>query len=311
MAAAATRASEALRDNGFTVSTVELPDGEAAKDIGVAQEGWRRLGEMRATRDDAVVGFGGGAVTDVAGFIAACWLRGVRIAQVPTTVAGVVDAAIGGKTGVNTAAGKNLVGAFHQPVGVLSDLDLLTSLPEADFASGLAEVAKGGFIADPVILDLLEADPSGRTEFRQLAERKIRVKADVVSGDPTEAGRREILNYGHTLAHAIERREDYRWRHGDAVAVGLVFAAELSRRVGLDDASADRHRSLLTAMGLPTTYDVHAWPELHEIMRIDKKSRADQLRFVVVTKLGEPTILEDPDPAMLAEAYRDAMRGGA
>jgi 3-dehydroquinate synthase len=305
VAVAAKRAADALRDSRIRVELSQLPDGEAAKDIAVAEAGWAQLGAMHATRDDAVVGFGGGAVTDVAGFIAASWLRGVRVVQVPTTVAGIVDAAIGGKTGINTAAGKNLVGAFHQPAGVLCDLDLLATLPDADFAAGLAEVAKGGFIADPVILELLEADPTGRSDFRELAERKIRVKAEVVSADPKEAGRREILNYGHTLAHALERRENYTWRHGDAVSVGLVFAAELGRRSGrLDDATADWHRALLTRMGLPTTYDLAAWDELHELMRIDKKSRADRLRFVVLDGLAKPGILDDPDPDLLRAAYQ-------
>lgn len=305
VAPAAAQAAKALRESGIRVEVTELPDGEAAKDIAVAERAWAQLGAMNATRDDTVVGFGGGAVTDVAGFVAATWLRGVRVVQVPTTVAAMVDAAIGGKTGINTGAGKNLVGAFHQPAGVLCDLELLATLPAADFAAGLAEVAKGGFIADPAIVDLLEADPTGRADFRELAERKIRVKAEVVSADPKESGRREFLNYGHTLAHAIERRENYTWRHGDAVSVGLVFAAELGRLSGrLDAATAARHRALLDRMGLPTGYDPAAWPELHELMRIDKKSRADRLRFVVLDGLARPGILDDPDPDMVAAAYR-------
>jgi 3-dehydroquinate synthase len=304
VAAAAKQAAEALQDAGIRVELTQLPDGEAAKNIAVAERAWEQLGAMNATRDDAVVGFGGGAVTDVAGFIAASWLRGVKVVQIPTTVAGIVDAAIGGKTGINTAAGKNLVGAFHQPAGVLCDLDLLATLPDAEFAAGLAEVAKGGFIADPVILELLEADPTGRKDFRELAERKIRIKAEIVSADPKEAGRREFLNYGHTLAHAIERREDYTWRHGDAVSVGLVFAAELGRRSGrLDDVTADWHRALLDRMGLPTSYDPAAWDELHALMRIDKKSRADRLRFVVLDGLAQPGILDDPDPAILEASF--------
>ncbi|MFD0788343.1 3-dehydroquinate synthase family protein, partial [Micromonospora azadirachtae] len=198
---------------------------------------WDRLGEAGFTRTDAVVGVGGGAVTDLAGFVAACWLRGVRWVPVATSLLGMVDAAVGGKTGINTAAGKNLVGAFHPPVGVICDLATLDSLPPADLAAGLAEVVKCGFIADPVILDLVEANPAAAVDptgavTRELIERAIRVKADVVSGDLRESGVREVLNYGHTLAHAIEKVEGYRWRHGHAVAVGVVYAGALARLAG-------------------------------------------------------------------------------
>ncbi|HEX7745389.1 MAG TPA: 3-dehydroquinate synthase family protein, partial [Micromonosporaceae bacterium] len=202
---------------------IEVPDAEAAKSIEVAGYCWDQLGSAGFTRTDAVVAVGGGAVTDLAGFVAACWLRGVRWVPMPTSLLGMVDAAVGGKTGVNTAAGKNLVGAFHPPAGVLCDLSALDTLPAADLVAGLAEVVKCGFIADPAILDLVERDPRaaagpGGPALRELIERAVRVKADVVAGDLRESGRREILNYGHTLAHAIENVESYRWRHGDAVA---------------------------------------------------------------------------------------------
>jgi len=255
------------------------------------------------------VGVGGGATTDLAGFVAATWLRGVRWIAVPTTVLGMVDAAIGGKTGVNTAEGKNLVGAFHPPAGVLCDLAALDSVPVNDYVSGLAEVIKAGFISDPVILDLVEADPAAaRTpqgpHTAELIERAIRVKADVVSTDLKEAGLREILNYGHTLAHAIEKNERYNWRHGAAVSVGMVFAAELGRLAGrLDDATADRHRAVLGSVGLPLTYRGDQWPKLVETMKVDKKSRGDLLRFIVLDGLAKPTVLEGPDPAILVAAY--------
>jgi 3-dehydroquinate synthase len=226
--------------------------------------------------------------------------------QVPTTLLGMVDAAIGGKTGINTDAGKNLVGAFHQPSAVLCDLNTLESLPPNDFAAGLAEVVKAGFIADPHILDLLEDDPTGRRHLRELIERSVRVKAEVVSGDPKEAGRREILNYGHTLGHAVEKVERYHWRHGAAVAVGLVYAAALSRlAAGLDDATADRHRALLTAIGLPVSYPQERWPALLDAMRIDKKARGNRLRFVALSGLAKPFLLEDPDPGLLTAAYSE------
>jgi len=308
--------AEAIRDDliehaGYQALTIEVPDAEEAKAVGVLAYIWEVLGKSNFTRTDAVVGLGGGATTDLAGFAAATWLRGVRVVQIPTTLLGMVDAAVGGKTGINTAEGKNLVGAFHPPAGVLCDLDTLQTLPANDFVAGMAEVVKCGFIADPEILRLVEADIEGAKRYdgphvRELVERAIAVKADVVSSDLKEAGRREILNYGHTLGHAIERNERYRWRHGAAISVGMIFAAELGRVAGrLDDATADRHREILTALGLPTGYDGHAWPKLLETMRVDKKSRADMLRFIVLDGLAKPGVLEGPDPALLVAAYSE------
>ncbi|HEY7010048.1 MAG TPA: 3-dehydroquinate synthase, partial [Jatrophihabitantaceae bacterium] len=269
------------------------------------------LGQIGYTRSDAIVGVGGGATTDLAGWVAAAWLRGVRVVQVPTTLAGMVDAAIGGKTGINTDRGKNLVGAFHPPAGVLCDLDLLRTLPEREYVGGLAEVVKCGFIADPVILDLLEADPgaavvAGSSVERELVERSIRVKAHVVSEDLTERGPREILNYGHTLGHAIERAENYRWRHGAAVSVGLVYAAAVGRRLGrLDAETAERHGEILTALGLPTVYRPDAFESLLETMRVDKKARGHRIRFIVLDGLAKPVVVDDPDPDVLAAAYAE------
>jgi 3-dehydroquinate synthase len=214
-----------------------------------------------------------------------------------------VDAAVGGKTGINTGAGKNLVGAFHPPAGVLADTDVLTGLPEAEFRAGMAEVVKCGFIADAAILDLLGADPTGRRDTEELVERGVAVKAAAVGEDLYDTGVREFLNYGHTLGHAIERVEDFRWRHGEAVAVGLVFAAELGVQAGrLSRAEADRHRELLTAMGLPTTYRGD-WAALQAVMRVDKKARGATLRFVVLDGIGRPGILTDPDQAWLDAAW--------
>jgi 3-dehydroquinate synthase len=298
--------AEHLRSKGLDVRLNVLPDGEGAKSIREIARLWDVAGDLGMTRDDAVVAMGGGAVTDAAGFVAATWLRGVRVVHLPTTILGMVDAAVGGKTGINTAVGKNLVGAFHQPSAVLADLELLATLPAAERISGLAEVVKTGFIADPEILRLLEDDPTGSTHLQELIERSITVKADVVSADAREAGRREILNYGHTLGHAIERRESYSWRHGDAVAVGMVFAAALSHRAGrLDGAVVQRHRDLLTAVGLPTTYAADAWPELRAAMSIDKKARGTVLRFVVLDGIAAPGRLEGPDEDLLRTAYEE------
>ncbi|MGC5534690.1 3-dehydroquinate synthase [Streptomyces sp. SR-10] len=298
-----------LADQGYEAIAVQLPNAEEAKTVEVAAYCWKALGQTGFTRTDVIVGIGGGATTDVAGFVAATWLRGVRWIAIPTTVLGMVDAAVGGKTGINTAEGKNLVGAFHPPAGVLCDLAALDSLPVNDYVSGMAEIIKAGFIADPVILDLVEADPEGaRTpagpHTAELIERSIRVKAEVVSSDLKESGLREILNYGHTLAHAIEKNERYKWRHGAAVSIGMVFAAELGRLAGrLDDATADRHRSVLASVGLPLAYRGDQWPKLLENMKVDKKSRGDLLRFIVLDGIGRPTVLEGPDPAVLLAAY--------
>ncbi|NJP64988.1 3-dehydroquinate synthase [Streptomyces spiramenti] len=300
-----------LADQGYEAIAVQVPNAEEAKTAEVAAYCWKALGQSGFTRTDVIVGVGGGATTDLAGFVAATWLRGVHWVAVPTTVLGMVDAAVGGKTGINTAEGKNLVGSFHPPAGVLCDLAALASLPVHDYVSGLAEIIKAGFIADPVILDIVERDPEAARRAdgpvtAELVERSIRVKAEVVSGDLREAGRREILNYGHTLAHAIEKNERYEWRHGAAVSVGMVFAAELGRIAGkLDDATADRHRAVLTSVGLPVTYRGDQWPRLLETMKVDKKARGDLLRFIVLDGLARPAVLEGPDPAMLLAAHAE------
>jgi 3-dehydroquinate synthase len=299
----------ALGAQGFSAFLAEVPDGEQAKSAETAASLWAVLGQRGLTRSDAVVGVGGGTVTDLAGFVAATWLRGVAVIQVPTTLLAMVDAAVGGKTGINTTEGKNLVGAFHSPAGVLCDLAMLETLPAPELVSGMAEVIKCGFIADPVILDLVEADPQGVRRWdgpavRELIERSVRVKARVVTRDLRESSLREILNYGHTFAHAIEQVEQYTWRHGEAVSVGMVYAAELARLAGrLDDQMVGRHRSILTAAGLPTTYRADRWPQLYAAMRRDKKSRGSLLRFVVLDALAEPGRLQGPDEAMLQAAY--------
>lgn len=302
---------EELSSAGFTALTAEIPDAEEGKHIEVASFCWQVLGQNDFTRSDAVVAVGGGAVTDLAGFVAATWLRGVKVVHMPTSLLGMVDAAVGGKTGINTAEGKNLVGAFHPPAGVLADLDTLDTLPKNEIISGMAEVIKCGFIADPAILDLIEKDPAAVSDPRsailqELIERAISVKAKVVSEDLKETGQREILNYGHTLGHAIELAERYSWRHGAAVSVGMMFAAELARSVGrLSDADADRHRNILESLGLPITYRRDRWQALLDGMRRDKKSRGDLLRFVVLDGIARPGILDVPDTSLLFAAYQE------
>ncbi|WP_139978710.1 3-dehydroquinate synthase [Nocardioides litoris] len=299
------------------VTVLAVPDGEEAKTAEVANACWEALGEEGFTRSDVVVTLGGGATTDLGGFVAASWLRGVRVVHVPTTLLAMVDAAVGGKTGINTEAGKNLVGAFHEPAGVLCDLSLLETLPRDELVAGLGEVVKCGFIADPEILRLVETtDPADLVPsspvLRELVERAVQVKIDVVVADLKETGGssgsghpgREALNYGHTLAHAIERAEDYGIRHGEAVAVGCVFVAELAHRAaGLPAELVDRHRAAFARVGLPTSYAGASFEDLLATMRVDKKSRGATLRFVVLDDVGAPRILSGPSEEHLRAAY--------
>jgi len=312
---------EVLREE-YDVLALGLPDGEQAKSAEVAIQCWEALGEGGFTRSDAVVTFGGGATTDVGGFVAATWLRGVRVVHVPTTLLAMVDAAVGGKTGINTAAGKNLVGSFHEPAGVLIDIATLETLPREELVAGFGEIVKCGFIADPEILRLVEADPAAALDptgpvLRELVERAVQVKIDVVVADLKEVGGseghpgREVLNYGHTMAHAIERAEGYTMRHGEAVAIGCVFVAELARLAGhLDDETATRHASAFGSVGLPTSYAGASFDELLAAMRVDKKSRGNTLRFVVLDGLAKPAVLSGPSEEHLRAAY-DVMTGDA
>lgn len=293
------------------VLLAEIPDAEAGKRVEVAAFCWQVMGQADFTRTDVVVGFGGGAVTDLAGFVAATWLRGIEVVQVPTTVLGMVDAAVGGKTGINTAEGKNLVGAFWSPRAVICDLELLDSLSRNERVAGFAEVVKAGFIWYPEILELIEADPELAVDptsapFRRCMELAIEMKARVVGEDLREAGLREVLNYGHTLGHAIEHAERYQWRHGAAISIGMVFAAELSRLAGrLSDEAALRHRTVLESLGLPTAYRPGAFRQLLATMQRDKKSRGGMLRFIVLDDIAKPTVLQAPDESLLFAAYQE------
>ncbi len=308
-----------LRDDGRQITLIEVPDSEAAKTADVLTHCWTRLGEQGFTRSDVVVGLGGGATTDLAGLVAATWLRGVAFVNVPTTVLGMVDAAVGGKTGINTPHGKNLVGAFHEPAAVLCDLDVLAGLPPAELRSGMAEILKCGFIDDQAILDLFEDDPAAALDptspvLADLIARGIEVKGRAVVGDLHETSGssgtgigREAVNYGHTLGHAIEIVRRHQIRHGEAISIGMVFVAELAQRSGLIGADLlDRHRSVLGAAGLPVAWDPSGsagWDDLLAAMRLDKKSRGAQLRFVVLEGLGRPTILAGPDESLLADCF--------
>jgi len=309
LATTAEALSENLKDSGFEVLLAEVPAAEPAKRVEVASFCWQIMGKSDFHRNDAVIGLGGGSTTDLAGFVAATWLRGIRSILIPTTLLGMVDAAIGGKTGINTTEGKNLVGAFHSPHSVVIDLDTLHSLPRNELLAGMAEVVKYGFIADPWILETLESDPAATdpssSVFEELIRRSVAIKEGVTSRDFTETGEREYLNYGHTIGHAIENAERYKWRHGAAISIGMVFAAELSMLSGkLSEADVIKHRSVLEALGLPTTYRADRWPQLLETMQRDKKSRAGSLRFVVLDQIGKPTMLNGPTPELVFTAFQ-------
>jgi len=302
-----------LEGSGRRVVLIEVPEAEDSKTAAVLEYCWNALGTSEFTRSDMIIGLGGGATTDLAGFVAATWLRGIAWIAVPTTLLRMVDAAVGGKTGINTDAGKNLVGAFHSPSRVVIDVNALSSLPENDLRAGLAEVAKVGLTSDPSILETILSQRENCFDPEQeivtsLIERAIAVKAAVVSRDFTEQGGpdlgREVLNYGHTFGHAVEKFENYRWRHGAAVSVGIMFVAELANIAGrLSDADLQVHRDVLEVIGLPTTYPAGRWEPLLSTMKVDKKARGDLLRFVVLDGIGKPAILEGPDPSLLFSAY--------
>jgi 3-dehydroquinate synthase len=293
------------------VFLAEVPDAEAAKRVEVAAFCWGILGQLDFQRNDAILGLGGGATTDLAGFVAAAWLRGVALIQVPTTVLAMVDAAVGGKTGVNTQEGKNLVGVFYSPRAVIADTDVLAGLGDNEVKAGMAEVVKCGFISDPAILDVIEANPEEAIDtasevFVDLVRRTVAVKAAVVGDDFRESGLREILNYGHTLGHAIEHAERYQWRHGAAISIGMVFAAELSRIVAnLSDEDVERHRRILGSLGLPLDYPQGRWRTLLATMQKDKKARGGVVRFVVLDAPGKPRVLAIPDESVLFAAYQE------
>ena len=294
--------ASAIEAAGVEPVTVCVPDAEAGKELAVLSSLWDTLGAHGFSRQDVVVGLGGGAVTDLAGFAAATWMRGIKVVQVPTTLLAMVDAAVGGKTGINTSAGKNLVGAFHEPDSVFIDLARIDTLPDPEIVSGSAELIKTGFIADPRILELYQ--DGAKHHWPELVQRSVAVKASVVGQDLKESGLREILNYGHTLGPAIERRENYSWRHGNAVAVGMMFVAHLALGRKLIDAPlVALHEEILTTAGLPTRYEAGAFDELHDAMLLDKKNRDGRIRFVVLDGLGSASRLEDATVEEMRAAY--------
>lgn len=283
------------------LSIISTPAGENQKSIKVMESVWRKCAAVGIERSDAIIGFGGGATTDLAGFAAATWLRGIDWYAMPTSLAGMVDASIGGKTGLNSQSGKNLIGSFYSPRSVLIDTSYLTKLPARDLSAGMAEVIKCGFISDYKILNLVQDDV---IDFDQLIYRAVKVKAKVVAKDFKESKLREILNYGHTLGHAIEKDSKFRLRHGEAVSIGMVFAAELSNElVGLSKEVVDLHRVLSSNFKLPISYPKSRWKLLSALLLKDKKVKQGKVRFIGISKIGKPVWLEDVPSNTLARVY--------
>ena len=304
------RVDAAIGRAGLEVRTVRVPDGEQAKSVETLSQIWQRLAQIPLMRDDVIVALGGGVVGDLAGFAAATWHRGVGLVQVPTTLLAQVDSAIGGKTGINLAHGKNLVGAFHQPLVVVSDVEVLATLPSRERRAGLGEVAKYGFIADPVVLDLLEDRPGSATAgdpevLADIVQRGSAVKAEVVSEDELESGRRALLNYGHTIGHAIEALTDYgTYRHGEAVGLGMIAAAQLGERLGISEAGlADRTVSVLDGLGLPTRGLRLDPRDVWEVMARDKKAR-DGVRFIISERPGHAIVIDEPRRGLVDDVIR-------
>jgi len=283
------------------LSIFETSNGENQKSVATLNLIWKKCASIGLDRQDAIIGFGGGASTDVAGFAAATWLRGIIWYAIPTSFAGMVDASVGGKTGINAAGGKNLIGSFYSPSKVIIDTTFLETLSDRDLSAGMAEVIKCGFISDYKILNLVQDDV---LDYSQLIYRAIKVKANVVSRDFKESKLREILNYGHTLGHAIEKDSNYRLRHGEAVSIGMVFAAELSGELSeLSPDAVQLHRELLSNFNLPISYPKGRWKNLSSLLLKDKKVKQSKLRFIGISKIGRPVWLEDVSSSTLTKIY--------
>jgi len=302
---------ERLREDleGRSVQSISLPDGEAWKTLDTVSRVLDSLVAARANRDTTVIALGGGVVGDIAGFAAACYMRGVALIQVPTTLLAQVDSSVGGKTGVNHSEGKNLIGAFHQPRIVLIDTDTLGTLPDRELSAGLAEVIKHAAIADAGFFAWLEENIGALRQrdadaLAHAIRRCCEIKARVVAEDEREHGRRALLNFGHTFGHAIEHCQGYgEWLHGDAVAAGMMMAARFS---GLPEADIARLDALITAAGLPTAPPAAGADAMREAMGLDKKARGGRLRFILLRALGDAYATADSDPSRLERVLEAA-----
>lgn len=304
---------------GYEAQALILPDGEQYKTLALMNQIITELLRLRFSRDACIVALGGGVVGDVAGFAAACYQRGIAIIQVPTTLLAQVDSAVGGKTAVNHELGKNMIGAFHQPRAVLSDTDVLATLPRREMCAGLAEVIKYGLIRDPAFFQWLELNLDrllalDAEALQYSVERSCRIKAQIVSGDETETGVRALLNFGHTFAHAMETALGYRdWLHGEAVAAGMIIAADLSARMGgIDAAAVRRIVQIVQRCGLPTRMAPGlSARQIRELMDVDKKSKSGRLRLVLLDAIGSAVVANDVDEPALAAALSAHARGPA
>jgi len=305
------RVVDSLKAAGFLVLSIEIPDGEQYKTLDWANAIYSALLINSFDRKSALVALGGGVIGDLTGFAAATFMRGVPFVQVPTTLLAMVDSSVGGKTGVNHAMGKNMIGAFYQPKKVLMDLDVLKSLPRSEFLAGMAEVIKYGVIWDASFFEYLDRkrekilalDPDA---LSHIIQRSCEIKAEVVSKDEREGGLRAILNFGHTVGHAIETAENYTMRHGEAVAIGMVYASKLAHNTGICDASVpERVEKLIKSCGLPTNLAAlsrkPSVTELMDTMRIDKKAEGGQVKFVLPKKIGEVVITGEWEEQQLQE----------
>jgi 3-dehydroquinate synthase len=315
----ARRAAASLEKSGFEGAVIAIPAGENSKSLKTVRDCYDQLARHRLERGSFVVALGGGVVGDLAGFVAATYLRGIDFVQAPTSLLAQVDSSVGGKVGVNLKSGKNLVGAFHQPKLVLCDLDALKTLPSREFRSGLAEVVKYGIICDAALFRRLERDLAKLLRLEPAAlgavvARCCQIKADVVGQDETESGLRAILNFGHTIGHAIENSLGYgRYLHGEAVSIGQVAAAILSQSLlGLPRSELERIQSLLDRAGLPTSIPLNSGQreKLRAAMKLDKKVRAGRVKFVLARRIGRVECGHEV-PARLLDQALDTLNPGS
>ena len=309
------RVKEVLGEAGFTVGSMVVPNGERSKSFEAAVSLYDLLVEHRAERSDCIVALGGGVVGDLAGFVASTFLRGLPLVQVPTSLVGMVDAAIGGKVAVNHPEGKNLIGTFYQPRLVLADIQTLTTLPRRELLSGWAEVIKHAMIRDPRLLELLEERPQELLDLKEditadVVALSAAIKAKIVSEDEKERGVRIILNYGHTVAHGLEAATGYeRFLHGEAVAIGMVGAAMISQHLGLlPQAVVQRQGELLRRFDLPTGCSGVDIGKVLQAMELDKKVRGERVRWVLLTDIGQPVIRDDVPNEVVESVIRELLQ---
>ncbi len=297
------RIARSLALAGFAPVSLHVPAGEASKSLDSVSALYEAFATAEIEREDVVVALGGGMIGDLAGFAAATYLRGLRWVCAPTSLLAMVDSSVGGKVGVDLPVGKNLVGAFHPPLATIDDVDLLNTLPGAEFRSGLAEVVKAGLIADPELFDMIE---KGWGDLREVVLRTLRVKVDIVRADPFETGRRAALNLGHTIGHAIEAASSYSIRHGEAVAIGLIAESRIAERIGLAAPGlSERIESVARRVGLPARRRNLDPASIMSMMRSDKKKRGGRLKFALPRDIGDVVIGIDVDDEVVREVLRE------